>query len=118
MNRDQFIEWLDQEIEDNDRRMEEAGDSQRSSYYLGCATGIAHVKEKFIAIYPPSPSLYNLAEYGRTAEGKKEGEQADRGKLVKFLHWFLLTYMGSKPATENQAPIVVDRYLEQFNLQK
>lgn len=57
--------------------------------------------------YPPS-----------TPTIKRHDEQADRGKLVKFLHWFLLTYMGSKPATENQAPIVVDRYLQQFNLQK
>lgn len=35
----------------------------------------------------------------------------NRDTLIKFMDWWLLTYMGSKGATENSTAIVVDRYL-------
>lgn len=50
MTAQQYIEWLDAQIDDNDRRMEDAPDRQRSSYYLGCASAMAKAKEKFLTI--------------------------------------------------------------------
>ena len=48
-----YLEWLDNQIEDNDRRMEDARHPERESYYLGCATALSKAKEKFLTIEYP-----------------------------------------------------------------
>ena len=49
MTPQQFIEWLDHEIEDNDRRMNDS-DGEMSCYYLGCATGMSRAKDRFLQV--------------------------------------------------------------------
>jgi hypothetical protein len=53
MTPNQYLEWLDSQIEDNDRRMDDAGQPRRESYYLGCATAMSKAKEKFLTIEYP-----------------------------------------------------------------
>jgi hypothetical protein len=59
MTPEAYLQWLDKEIEDNDRRMELAQLSSRSGYYLGCATALAKAKEKFLTIDFNTPSSDN-----------------------------------------------------------
>jgi len=50
MTSEQFIQWLDEQILDNELRMDKTLDIRMSAYYLGCTTAISHIKEKFISV--------------------------------------------------------------------
>lgn len=57
MTHEDFVKWLDKEIEDNTFREQRADTKIVASYYQGCTSTLCTVKEKFFTLTPPPTTL-------------------------------------------------------------